>query len=40
MTKEQLEKIKLFENQIGDYTIPLEEIRMDYDLWCYAAGWA
>lgn len=40
MTKEQLEKIKEFERKIEDSTIPLEEIGMDYDLWCYAAGWA
>lgn len=40
MTKEQLEKIKEFETKIEDSTIPLEEIGMDYDLWCYTAGWA
>lgn len=40
MTKEQLEKCRAFETQIEDSTIPLEGIRMDYDLWCYAAGWA
>lgn len=40
MIKEQLEKIQVFETQIKDSTIPLEEIEMDYDVWCYAAGWA
>ena len=40
MTKEQLEKIQAFETQIKDSTIPLEEIEMDYDVWCYVAGWA
>lgn len=40
MTNAQLERIKEFETKIEDSTIPLEGIAMDYDLWCYAAGWA